>query len=166
MKKFTLSLITCVALLSLASCTKQYDTVVSNSQTGNSNAGTSGGFNWTGTAPFSAKVNGNAFSPIQVDFANAGTMYTIGGMDANLGSLLLTVSTNAQPGQIFSLASPQATISYIELATNQVAMPTAGKLRITANNATMLEGYFWADMAGVNNPSTFKVTEGYFKVNK
>ncbi|MFT4062958.1 MAG: hypothetical protein QM642_11450 [Edaphocola sp.] len=63
MKRLSFTLMA-AAVLAFAGCSKQYDTVVSNGQTGGNN-----GFNWTGTAPLSAVVNG-------ADFYSSNAVYT------------------------------------------------------------------------------------------
>ena len=167
MKILNLSTLLTVAVLSLTACSKQSDPKISDSQTDN-NYG-NGGFTWTGTAPMSAKIDGQDFLADQVIFsAQSENHFSIMGMyggGALMVSLLIPKSVKA--GQIVNLPDP----SIITIASNtesEVLVSTTGKIRIAINNATSIEGHFWADMGdGAHvRDTTVKVTEGYFKVKK
>jgi hypothetical protein len=155
MKILTFSIILAAAVLSFASCNKQYDTEVSDSQTNNNNNGSGGGaggsgFNWTGTAPMSAKVNGVDWTPYGA-IVNLGAGYYI----------------SATSGQVFSSPTPGA-VMWIDPIASLVLQGSPGKIKVVTNNTTTIEGYFWADLKDSQglNDTIVRVTEGYFKVDK
>jgi hypothetical protein len=171
MKILTISTILAVAVLSFASCNKQYDTEVSDSQTNNNNNGSGGaggsGFSWTGTAPMSAKINGIPFLANEIYVSEAaGVYYNILGQENDAAILSVSIPFNAKAGQVFSMPTPAA--SSCVLPPNLALISTTGKLKIVTNNSTTIEGYFWADERDPNGLSdtTVHVTEGYFKVDK
>lgn len=171
MKILTISTMLAVAL-SLASCNKQYDTEISDSQTNNNNGGGGSGgsgFNWTGVAPLSAKVDGVPFLAVQTDCNEFAGYYYILGEAADGSSINPTVPVGAVPGLIYSMPSP-ANLGWQNGSTTGSIVLGAkpGKVKIVTNNATTLEGYFWADMKDYTGQkdTIVHITEGYFKVDK
>jgi len=165
MKTLPFSLILAAALLAVASCNKQYDTTVSDSQaTGSSNGG--GGFNWTGTAPMSAKVNGASFQANEVYFSNAGGYYNIMGQENNAIILGVSVPAGAAEGKVYSAPTPAGVSG--AFPPSLALISSTGKVKVITNSSTILEGYFWADLRDPNGLSdtTVHITEGYFKVDK
>ncbi|WP_118973979.1 hypothetical protein [Taibaiella koreensis] len=168
-----LSLITTIgvaALLGLASCNKQYDVKVEESQT-NGTAGSGGGagigFNWKGTAPMSAKLNGQPWLATQMTVSNAAGLYynVLGQTDDVI--LSVSIPANAKAGQVFAMPAPSGTSLVLPVA---VTMGTSGSLKVTVNNASTLEGYFFSTVKTVAGTgtvdTTIRISEGYFKVNK
>src|SRR5690554_4334214 len=109
MKILTLSAMLAAAVLSFASCNKQYDTEVSDSQTNNSNNNNNGGggaggsgFNWTGTAPMSAKINGVAFVPTEVTLTKSTGYYTVQGSNDVATYLSVVFPETSIPGKVLS----------------------------------------------------------------
>lgn len=158
-------------LLSLSACTKQYDVKVEESQV-NGIAGSGGGagvgFNWKGSAPMSAKIDGKPWLAEQITVANAaGLYYNVLGQT---GDVILSVSipAGAKAGQVFAMPAPSGASLVIPAV---VTMGASGSLKVTMNTASMLEGYFYTTVKSTpgipgSPDTTIKVTEGYFKVNK
>jgi hypothetical protein len=171
MKILSITTVAAAALLCFSSCSKQYNTTTSDSQTGNNGGGNQGAnsFNWSGTAPLSAKVNGQPFLATSVDLQDlAGYYYIYGDAGDNWG-MTPVVPKSALPGQIFSMPSP-ANVSYQweDGSGLHVLGAQPGKVKVITNNATTLEGYFWADTKDVTGLSDtiVRITEGYFKIDK
>lgn len=172
MKILTLSTILAAAVLSFASCNKQYDTEVSDSQTNgnnNSNGGSGSNFNWSGTPPLSAKVDGVPFLAVDADIIEFAGYYSITGEAADGSSINPSIPVGAVPGLIYSMPSP-ANLGWQNTSGPGLivlgAMP--GKVKIVTNNSTTLEGYFWAEMKDYTGQkdTVVHITEGYFKVDK
>lgn len=170
MKITTLSTLLAAAILGLASCNKQYNTEVSDSQTGSTNNNTNSNFNWSGTAPLSVKANGVFFQATTVNVTEAFGYYYISGHTADGNtSFGPSVPVNAPEGQVYSMPSP----ANVTWQSNPVSGPMAlgaynGKCKVVTNNATILEGYFWADTKdySMQRDTVVRLTEGYFKVDK
>lgn len=170
MKILTISTILAAAVLSLASCNKQYDTEVSDSQNNNNNGGGSGSnFNWSGTPPLSAKVDGVPFLAVTTDVTEFAGYYYILGEAADGSSINPAIPLGAVSGLVYSMPSP-ANLGWQNSSTGAPIglQASTGKVKIVTNNSTTLEGYFWAEM---KDPSGQKdtvvhITEGYFKVDK
>lgn len=173
MKKFTCLAFAAIGLLVISSCTK---TVIDmDAQNGNNSSGSSAGtsnnggsstnnkFDWTGTAPFSVKINGANFNTNPDDthpyneFPSSVNKSTVSYSDmADTSSLLLDFPTNAEPGTIYS--------SLMTYTWPNINFHGSGKVKIITNNATEVEGYFYGTISEHGN--TYQITEGYFKVNK
>jgi hypothetical protein len=169
MKILSLTAVLATALLGLASCNKQYDTTVSDSQidNNNNNNGNGGsGFNWTGTAPISAKMNVTPFLATEIYVTSAGGYYSVVGQDDGGSILGASIPVNAQEGKVYTMPTPTALSG--ALPPNLALISTIGKVKIIANNSTNIEGYFWGDLKDPNGLSDtgVHVTEGYFKVDK
>ena len=173
MKKiFILITASAFAAVSFVSCNKQTDTKIIDSYTNNNGPGSpgGGGFNWTGTAPFSAKVNGEAFPFQEVTvFPPALGLYGISAKGSNQTVINLTIPEDAQEGKVYSMPYP-ASGSWQDFNQSPFLLlgPSAGKLKIITMNTTTMEGYFWIDAKDLTGASTttVKITEGYFKVDK
>lgn len=172
MKILTLSMILAAAVLSFASCNKQYNTEVSDSQTNNNNNNSSGSgsnFNWGGTPPLSAKVDGVPFLAVDIDLTEFAGGYYITGEAADGSSINPVVPVGAVPGLIYSMPSP-ANVSWQNTSGSGsiVLGASPGKVKIVTNNSTTLEGYFWADMKDYTGQkdTVVHITEGYFKIDK
>lgn len=169
MKILSFTILIAAVLAGFTSCNKQYDTHVSDSRDStntNVNGGSGGSsFNWTGTAPFSVKLDGVVLNDPDAVFGG-GTDYI--GVIAGDGDILITISipAAATPGQIFSMPTP-ASISYINGA-GEVLGAWPGKVKVVTNDATTLEGYFYADLKDFTGLTgkIIHATEGYFKVTK
>lgn len=170
MKIFTLASLMAIASFTFFSCSKQTNTNISDSQTGG-NINPLSKFDWEGTAPLSAKVDGRAFLATSVTVHEFFGYYYITG-DANDGSSISPgIPVSATEGQVYSFPSPanlnwQNSSSSME--ENIVLGAGKGQCKIITNNATVIEGYFWADMKDYTNvrDTTVRITQGYFKVDK
>lgn len=125
-------------------------------------------WNWTGKAPFSAKLNGKAFEPadsvevveaigyINIMVFNKDSTYSFG----------LSIPADAKSGNEYNMPSP-ANVSYTSQQEGKQYMAAPGKYKITSISATQIEGYFYADLKAMQtNDPTIALTEGYFKVNR
>ena len=170
MKILTLSAILAAAVLSFASCNKQYDTEVSDSQTNNNGGGSGSNFNWNGTPPLSAKVDGVPFQAVSIDgFMEFAGYYGFIAEAADGSSINPAIPVGAVPGLVYSMPSP-ANLGWQNSSTGAPIglQASPGKVKIITNNATTLEGYFWADMKDPSGQrdTVVHITEGYFKVDK
>ena len=170
MKILTISTILAAAVLSFASCNKQYDTEVSDSQTGNNNNGSNNPvFNWTGTAPLSVKFNGVPFVADEVefvDFTEAGApFYGVNGSN-DTAHFSISIPSTVVAGQVLSFPMP-VNMTH-EDGGNVIRGAYQGKMKIITNDATTLEAYFYLGLKDYNglNGNNIQVTEGYFKVTK
>lgn len=170
MKISIIATLSLAAVLGLSACSKQYDVKVEDNQTnsngsGNGSGGGSG-FSWKGTAPMSAKIDGKGWVASEIVVSNAGGFYW--GVVGKTSDVIITVSVpfGAKPGDIFAMPTP-AGVSMVVPTHPLVSF--SGKVKVTVNNATNLEGYFYSDVKGApGSPSDtlIHLTEGYFKVNK
>lgn len=168
--KFLSFSIMAAALISLASCSKQTDTKVSDSPATNLGPN-GGGANWTGTAPLSAKLNGRTFQATTGTAATANGVIVVQGTDeVSMAAVGITFPANAAPGSFYNSPSISATIFYAEPLTLTTFIPYNGGVKITINNATTAEGYFYGDMRNPNAvgsaDTVISLKEGYFKVTK
>ncbi len=174
MKKIvSLTTVCMTALMVLAACNKQTDIKTVDSQTNNGGSGGPGGsgsgFNWTGTEPFSAKVDGAVFplekAPKVVHMLGYYSIMADGTDNTSIG---LSIPEGAVPGLVYSMPSP-ANVSWRSGTTPTILLgASSGKVKITTNNATTIEGYFSADTKDYTGASAVvvRLTEGYFKVAK
>lgn len=165
MKKiYTLSAAAAIAACSLFSCSKQSDVKVTESEVG----GSTSGFNWSGTAPMSAKLDGQPFQAATAQFAiGGGGMMVCAGHDENTLTLLsFSLPGNATAGKVYTLPYPAAATATI--AVSSVLVAKSGKIKVVRNDAGILEGYFWAELYNPQNLSepVVQLSEGYFKVEK
>jgi hypothetical protein len=169
-KILTLTSFLALSAWCLTSCNKQSDIKVVESQTGNGpGGGGSGGgsFNWTGTEPVSAKVNGVPWQATSFTFMSFAGYYTISAKADDGTSINPGIPANALPGQVFSTPSPAA-LSYTNQSEGLMLTGNPGKIKVITNDATTLEGYFYGDMRDPQGlkDTVVKITEGYFKVTK
>jgi len=160
-----------VTLLSLGACNKQYDVKVEESQANGipgSGNGAGVGFNWKGSAPMSAKIDGKPWLAKEIRVANAAGLYynVLGQTDDVIMSV--SIPANAKVGQVFAMPAPSGASLVIPAV---VTMGASGSLKVTMNTATTLEGYFYSTLKSTpgipgSPDTTIKVSEGYFKVNK
>lgn len=165
MKTLCLSLLLAATALCFTACNKQYnDNIIEPGNSGNN----LNSFNWTGTPPLSAKVNGVPFQAVEANLTEFAGYYGFIAKTAD-GSMSInpSVPVNAIEGQVYSMPSP-ANVSYQTTEPLMVLGAHRGKIKIITNNANILEGYFWADMKDYSGQTgeTAQITEGYFKVEK
>lgn len=167
MKILKLSTLLFVAAIALASCAKQYDVVVTEN-TGNSGSG-AGNYDWSGTAPLSAVVDGKAFQAITPFYAEASGKILVGGYTENNFSVIrLVLPIGATAGKVYNLINnPDAQGWYQDINVGNFAtFSGSGKCKVTINNATEIEGYFYFDGHDPNANKDAKISKGYFKVAK
>lgn len=169
MKKILiLSTVLAIASWGFVSCNKQTNTKVVDSQTNNNGSGGST-FNWSGTEPLSAKVNGVPFQAVSATVTSFAGYWSVIGKAADNSSINLSIPAGSLPGQIFSAPTP-ANVGWQSTTTGPfiLLMANPGKMKVVTNNSTTLEGYFWADTKDITgaSDSVVIITEGYFKVDK
>lgn len=175
MKKFTYLAFVALSLLTITSCTK---TVVDMDAPNGNNSSANGGpdvsnvnFDWTGNAPLSVKINGTPYvcDPNLTDVISFAGYYYITFSDiegADSKGFGIQVGENAIPNKIYTMPSP-FNVSYQEQNNNIHWGAKSGKYKIITNDATTIEGYFYATLKEqATGIETGKATEGYFKVTK
>lgn len=138
--------------------------------------GTSGGggnFNWTGTDPMSAKIDGTSYTATGVTFSSitSGPLPYEGitGM-INGGTLLVGWPVNAAPGTYTSNTTGTAIVYNIdENGTNwgyaSNIFGGTGQIQIIENDATHVKGRFYGTLKS-SGSGTHTMTEGWFNVTK
>lgn len=137
-----------------------------NGNTNNPNQGSS--WNWTGTEPFSVKIDGVDFN---TDASSVSVLEAAGYInivvrnvagDIDLG---LSILENSEINKEYTMPSP-CNISYTNQTDNITMMAKSGTVKILNITATEVEGMFELelyDQVG-GTPATKQMTEGYFKV--
>lgn len=126
-------------------------------------------WNWSGTAPFSAKIDGAAFdtdtSTLQV-VSSLGYVNIVVYDKADEVSLGLSIQSNAVAGNEYTMPSPN-NLTYTNQNAGMQYIASSGKCKIISISANSIEGYFYSDMKDPtgNDPKIPKVTEGYFNVS-
>lgn len=168
MKKLSFILL-CAGLLTstFSSCEKTSDPNPEKKTEPGTNTNTPS-WNWTGKAPFSAKLNGKPFEPADsVEIVEAIGYINIMVFDKDSTySFGLSIPADAKAGSEYNMPSP-ANVSYTSQQEAKQYMAAPGKYKITSISATQIEGYFYADLKAMQtNDPTIVLTEGYFKVNR
>ena len=138
---------------------------------GNGNGGSS--FNWTGTDPMSAKINGTAWQATSISYVPgmAGLPAFVTGSGPNNSSILVYIPDNATANSVTSFNST-VTASYSANTTSgnpndvyAASLGSGGQVQIIANDATHVTGKFY--FGGKNIVGTISdITEGYFTATK
>ena len=167
MKFFSFTAIAAAALISFASCNKQTDTTVADSNdTGNGSVkGGGAGFSWSGQEPMSAIIDGDTFLATNMQvLSHSGFLTVIG--DNGLGTqIAVNIPESTLPGQVYAMPSVGQIAAVFP---NASTAPSNGKLKVTKNSAATFEAYFWSDMVdGTHTKDTLvHIREGYVKVNR
>lgn len=160
-KIFSLSVMA-IAIL-FTSCEKE------NINSDPNNGGSSSGGWWVGTAPFSMEFDGTLYKVDSPEYRHMvgyhNIFVTLDAQDKR--NFTISIPENAVPGLVYSMPSP-ANISYIDYNTVSSYMAANGGCKVTINNATTIEGYFYSDLRLLYGPQTGanEIRKGYFKVNK
>ena len=135
---------------------------------GGSGGGGNNSFNWTGTDPLSAKIDGTPFQA--TGSANAapiiGFIMVTGGNSAGDFQILVPETIAANTIMTFNT---QTFANYLENSTDYYTTNTAqggsGAIKIVENDATHIKGYFYGVFKKAGGGSK-TVTEGYFNAAK
>lgn len=131
----------------------------------NNNNSNNSSWNWSGTAPFSAVVNGVEYSTNVNDImcTSVGGKIMVSAGSNNDESIICNFPSDATAGSEYNMPV-QAGCTY---QTDQDALTsTSGKIKITMNSASMVEGYFYCDVKDFNTGTIKTISKGYFKMNK
>ncbi len=138
--------------------------------TGGNGGGNNGGsFNWTGTDPLSAKIDG---TPYQATSGSASDLVGFLTIDAGASSpstsFLLFFPSNTAAGNTVNF-SGTAFATYTDAANTMYnGSPSgggSGALKILENDATHVKGLFYGTLKS-SGGATKTITEGYFNVKK
>lgn len=179
MKKFLVaSLFAASAAMGLSSCMNgDYD---ANPATNNSGGnplnpgGGSGGsnFDWSGTAPMSVKLDGNAWGPGNVSY-----MPSVGGLPAqvfainNSEQLIIAFPETTAPNTVVAFSSSNfasytTDMNSSDISTKYTAsLGSGGAVQILENDASHVKGKFYFNAKNTSGGSK-NITEGYFDVTK
>ena len=178
MKKLSL-LLTLLLAISFTSCDKQEEPQMNrsiNDPNATGGSGNNGGgnnqttWNWSGTAPFSVKVDGVDFA---VDVNSVTVTEALGLINITLSdatgdiSVGLSIPSSVEDGKEYPMPSP-CNITYTDYANSLQLIAKSGAVKIISITATEVEGLFQSDLydAVGGTSQTKKLTEGYFKVTR
>jgi hypothetical protein len=144
---------------------------------GGNNGGGNSSFNWSGTDPMSALVDGVLWKAGSVKYTDQMGIIFISGFknpsDPNTASMNFSFqNTTIEAGKIyeFNTANPNYAAIYSEslmdLNQQYAANLVGGKIKILECDATHVKGLFYFTGKNVNTNKTVTVTEGYFNVTK
>ncbi len=173
------------AALSLASCMNgDYDADPFNAsstpnplnQNQNSGGGTSGGnssFNWTGTDPMSAKVNGTGWQAASFTYVPAFQSFpaSVVGEASDQSAITIQLPTNPTIGSTYSFGSNISGSYSVNIKSTDPdnvygsGLGSGGQVQVTEDDATHIKGKFYFSGKNING-QTRTITEGYFNVTK
>jgi len=138
--------------------------------TGGGGSGGGGSFDWSGTDPISAKVEGQSFHALLDNVVSLNGTIAIQGVDAGTGtssSISLTFPENTTAGTTISLNTASFVV-YMQGADSYTSvMGGSGAIKVLENDATHVKGLFYATVKSMTGGSNAKtITEGYFNVTK
>ncbi len=135
-------------------------------QNGGGGGGSNSKFDWTGTDPLSAKVNGTAFQATTGSANSSSGFFIISGSQGIDGTISFSIPESTGAGSTFTLTSSNSA-TYTENFTDvySSALGGGGAVKVLENDATHIKGLFY--FSG-KSPSgvTKTITEGYFNVTK
>lgn len=182
------SLFAATAALSLSSCFRaDYDADPKNVSTGvnpltqntnNGGGGNTGGnnnnsFNWSGTDPVSAKVDGTAWQATAAQYQTpSGFPITVEATAADGSLMRINIPTNATLNTAYtfsnnltgSYAGPGAAGDPDQIF--NAGQGGSGQIMITEEDASHIKGKFTFVGKNFSGKGTKTITEGYFNVNK
>lgn len=178
MKKLVLSAALLIgASMALLSCNNgDYDAnpntnnsgtgVPSNHFPGSGNGGGGGAFDWSGTDPVSAKIDGNAFQATTAFASSLNGTLAVQAAGASVNNLSLAIPENTAAGATISLGTTTY-IAYVEgMDMYSSVTGGSGSIKVLENDATHIKGLFYGTVKSLNGGKTKTVTEGYFNVKK
>lgn len=170
MKKFTILSFLAFSILAIASCNKQYN----NDIVGN---GGSNDFNWSGTAPFSAVMNGKPFvldptSVILVPDSEKPSQvaFIVNVKDTSGNMIAISAIGTVNAGDVLDIPYP-GNVSYVIAHPDLVLISNGGKIKILENSSSYVSGLFYVNMTtqGTNlgqADTSVVITKGYFRLKK
>lgn len=179
MKKFLVATVfAATAAMGLTSCMNgDYDANPVTSNTGgnplNPGGGTGGSkFDWSGTAPMSVKLDGNAWGPGNVSY-----LPSIAGLPAqvfainNSEEIIIMFPETTAPNTVLTfdntnIGSYTSDMNSGDISTKYTAaMGSGGAVQILENDASHVKGKFYFN-AKNSSGGAKNITEGYFDVTK
>lgn len=138
--------------------------VPSNHFPGSGNGG-GGAFDWSGTDPVSAKIDGKAFQATTASVTPAMGFLAIQASDASFSNVNLSIPENAAGGTTVNFGSNTyvAILDGMELYSSSTG--GSGSIKVLENDATHIKGLFQATVKSMTG-KTKTITEGYFNVTK
>jgi hypothetical protein len=125
-------------------------------------------FNWTGTAPFSVKLDGVSYVVAASDISVFDVLGYLN-INADLSddlSVALSLQSAIVAGE-YTTPSPNNITHTNTLSGFQGAGLNSGcKIKIIQNTPTLIEGKFYGTVKAVTGNETHTLAEGYFKVTK
>ena len=179
-------IVAAIGLMSMSSCMNgDYDAnpVTSNSgpnplNTGGNGGGGGGGsnskFDWSGTDPFSAKVDGVPFQSSIVLYVPAFAGVSPASVTAsgpNNTSIFVSIPDNATPNSVTNFASPVSASYSANTMSGNIGdvygsgLGSGGAVQIIEIDATHVKGKFYFNGKSTDGGSK-NITEGYFNVTK
>ena len=140
---------------------------------GSGGGGGGGSFNWNGTDPMSAKVDGNAWQAASTTYVPSimGFPASVTGTGPNNTAILINIPDNAAANSVTSFGSSvTASWSANTVGGNPndvygAALGSGGSVQILENDATHVKGKFFFN-AKNSSGTAVNVTEGYFTATK
>ncbi len=140
---------------------------------GGGSGGGGGSFNWSGTDPISAKIDGTAYTGSSATFSSSSVgsiQFDAITASLNGGTIIVGFPVNAAPGTYGSNTTGTAfNYSIVENGQNNGygsnIFGGSGQIQIAENDATHVKGRFSGTANGSNGKSHV-FTEGYFNVTK
>src|SRR5690606_12255911 len=145
---------------------------------GGGNGGGGSSFNWTGTDPMSAKINGTEWKANEGIYMNAMGFETIVGQSGNEGDPFASTITimfqnaNLEVDKIydFNTTSTTASSSYSANLGDPNTVFTGnlggGKVKILEIDDTHIKGLFYFKGVNTFTQESVEITEGYFNIVK
>jgi hypothetical protein len=171
---FTLSVIFASAVLTLSSCSKQYNNTSVTSGTGN------GTWTWSGTAPFSAKIDGKQFATnaasvsIVPDSSKGPLDFAFTVADTSGTTIMIgLIGSNYKAGDEINFPYPAA-CDIIRTNPNVTAVGISGKMKILQDDGNYISGLFYVTTSSQSidtsivqqHDTTVTLSQGFFRVAK
>jgi hypothetical protein len=128
-------------------------------------SGGGGSFDWSGTDPISAKIDGQAWQGTTGTYvAGSGIASIMGGN--SMENISLAFPENATAGTTINLGGTTS-ISYVKGTTMfNSTIGGNGTIKITENDATHIKGLFYGTVKELTGSGSHTITEGYFNIKK
>lgn len=160
MHKIILSLALCCGLLLTNSCSKDKKTTTTGG------GGTS--WNWTGTEPFSVKLDGVSYTVSAADISIFDILgyYNINADLTDDLSIALSLQSGVAVGEYTTPSPNNFTHTNLITGYQGSALNSGGKIKIIQNTATTIEGKFYGTVSSPLSQETHVIAEGYFNITK
>jgi len=140
---------------------------------GGGGGGGGNSFNWTGTDPMSAKVDGNAWQATSTTYipSMVGFPASVTGTGPNNTAILVNIPDGAAANSVTNFGS-MVTASWSANTTSGnpddvygAALGSGGAIQILENDATHVKGKFYFNAKNTSGTAV-NITEGYFTATK